>query len=107
MTTPATSRTSPLADTDRGARPARFRGDETKPSWKSTELFVYIAAVIAVLIASDLVGGGAHSGNDYFTAGKAWWFITLLTLGYLVSRGLAKAGSRTRDIDSRTDSRDR
>jgi hypothetical protein len=29
-------------------------------------------------------------------------YITLLTIGYLVSRGLAKAGSRTRDAGSRT-----
>jgi hypothetical protein len=53
MTTPATSRTRPLADTDREVRPAGSRGDETKPSWKSTELFVYLAAAIAVLIASQ------------------------------------------------------
>jgi hypothetical protein len=78
------------------------RGHETKPSWKSTELFAYLAAVIAVLIASQLVGGGVHHGNDYFTADKAWWYITLLTIGYLVSRGLAKSGSRTRDAGSRT-----
>jgi hypothetical protein len=102
MTTPATSRTAILADTDRDIRPVPARGDETKPSWKTTELYVYLAAVIGVLIASQLVGGGAHNGSDYFTADKAWWFITLLTIGYLVSRGLAKAGSRTRDIDSRT-----
>jgi hypothetical protein len=62
---------------------------------------VYLAAVIAVLIASQVVGGGAH-GNDYFTADKAWWYITLLTIGYMVSRGLAKSGSRTRDAGSRT-----
>ena len=53
-----------------------------------------------MLIASQVVGGGAHNGRDYFTADKAWWYITLLTIGYLVSRGLAKAGSRTRDVDS-------
>jgi hypothetical protein len=64
MTTPATSRTSPLADTDRQLRPARSRGDETKPSWKITELFVYLAAVIAVLIASQVIGGGAHNGKN-------------------------------------------
>jgi len=101
MTTPVTSRTSP-AGTDAEARLVRSRGDETKPSWKSTELFVYIAAVIAVLIASQVVGDGADRANDPFAADKAWWYITLLTIGYLVSRGLAKAGSRTRDGDPRT-----
>ena len=78
-------------------------GEETKPSWKTTELFVYLAAVIGVLIASNAVGDSGGSGGDVFTADKAWWFITLLTIGYMVSRGLAKAGSRTRDTDPRTD----
>jgi hypothetical protein len=82
---------------------ARPRGEETKPSFKTTELFVYLAAVIGVLIASYTVGdGAANDGNDYFAADKAWWYITLLTIGYLVSRGLAKAGSRSTDVDPRT-----
>lgn len=79
------------------------RGDETKPSWKTTELFVYLAAVAGVLIASQTVGdGAANNGADYFAADKAWWYVTLLTIGYMVSRGLAKAASRTRDADPRT-----
>jgi len=78
-------------------------GDETKPSWKTTELFVYLAAVIGVLIASNVVGDGANNnGQDYFAADKAWWFITLLTISYLVSRGLAKSGSRSRAVEPRT-----
>jgi hypothetical protein len=28
-----------------------------------------------------------------FGAQEAWFYITLLTIGYMVSRGLAKAGS--------------
>ena len=81
----------------------RVRGEETKPSFKTTELFVYLAAVIGVLIASNVVGdGAADNGSDYFAADKAWWYITLLTIGYLVSRGLAKAGSRSNDVDPRT-----
>jgi hypothetical protein len=31
---------------------------------------------------------------DYFRADKAWFYIVLLTIGYLGSRGLAKSGSR-------------
>jgi hypothetical protein len=91
------------ADTDRDMRPVSARDDETKPSWKSTELYLYLAAVIGVLIASQVVGGDAHNGNgsDYFAADKAWLYITLLTIGYLVSRGLAKAGSRARNAGSR------
>ncbi|MEU4626292.1 hypothetical protein AB0G04_40715 [Actinoplanes sp. NPDC023801] len=81
----------------------RSRGEETKPSFKTTELIVYVLAVIGVLIASNMVGdGAANNGSDYFAADKAWWYITLLTIGYMISRGLAKAGSRSNDHDPRT-----
>ena len=83
----------------------RARSEATKPSFKTTELIVYVLAVIGVLIASNAVGdGAADNGGDYFAADKAWWYITLLTIGYMVSRGLAKAGSRSSDHDPRTDS---
>ena len=45
----------------------------------------------------------ANDGSDIFAAHKAWWYITLLTIGYMISRGLAKAGSRSSDNDPRTD----
>ena len=81
----------------------RSRGEETKPSFKTTELIVYVLAVIGVLVASNMVGdGAANDGGDYFAADKAWWYITLLTIGYMISRGLAKAGSRSNDHDART-----
>lgn len=75
---------------------------ETKASWKTTEFWIYIVATIGVLIASMTVGSdssasSAANGNnagDYFRADKAWFFITLLTIGYLVSRGLSKSGAR-------------
>jgi hypothetical protein len=79
-------------------------GEETKPSFKTTELIVYVLVVIGVLIASAATGdAGSENGGDVFAADKAWWFITLLTIGYMVSRGLAKSGVRTRDTDPRTD----
>jgi hypothetical protein len=79
-----------------GAYQAAYaRGDETKPSVRSTEFYVYLAAVAAVLIASYLVGEG-NGDVDVFRADRAWWFISLLTIGYLISRGLAKAGSAWR-----------
>jgi hypothetical protein len=73
----------------------RPTGNETKNAFLTTEFWIYLAAVAAVLIASDLVGRTANHA-DYFRADKAWWFISLLTIGYLGSRGLAKAGSPTR-----------
>ncbi|MEU7995621.1 hypothetical protein AB0B83_09810 [Micromonospora sp. NPDC049060] len=109
MTTPTVNRmTDRVTDhdghhVDHDVRHAHRHGDETKPSWKTTELAVYVLSVIGVLIASNAVGdGAADNGGDYFAADKAWWYITLLTIGYLISRGLAKSGSRSRDNDPRT-----
>ena len=69
-------------------RPARRISTETKASPKTTEFFAYIAAVVGVLIASAVV-----DAQD-FGAQEAWFYVTLLTIGYMVSRGLAKSGSR-------------
>jgi hypothetical protein len=54
-----------------------------------------VATVIAVLVAPGLVGDSDGRG-DVFLADKAWFYVTLLSIGYLISRGLAKAGSRGR-----------
>jgi hypothetical protein len=62
------------------------RSTETKASTKTSEFFVYLAAAAAVLIASLIVDG--------FNATEGWMFFTFLSIGYMVSRGLAKSGSR-------------
>ena len=105
MTTAANGTTGTYTGTDTGHDVRRpRRGEETKPSFKTTELLVYVVAVIGVLIASAVTGdAGTENGGDVFAADKAWWFITLLTIGYMVSRGLAKAGTPSRDTDPRTD----
>lgn len=47
--------------------------------------------------------GGTGHGQG-FGAEQVWFFATLLTIGYMVSRGLAKAGSReAHDRDARGD----
>ena len=61
---------------------------ETKSSYKTTELIAYVVAVIGVLVASAMV-----DVSD-FGAQEAWFYVSLLTIGYMVSRGLAKSGSR-------------
>jgi len=81
------------------AQPARVtarRGGETKAFYKTTEFIVFIGATIAVLLASYFVKATDGHG-DYFQADKAWLYVVILSVGYMVSRGLAKSGSRHRD----------
>ena len=61
---------------------------ETKASFKTSELAVYVLAVVGVLVAAALT-----DVSDFGTQ-EAWFYVTLLTIGYMVSRGLAKSGSR-------------
>jgi hypothetical protein len=70
------------------AHATRRISTETKSSYKTTELIAYVATVLAVLIAA------AVTDNSDFGTQEAWFYVTLLTIGYLVSRGLAKSGSR-------------
>jgi len=73
---------------------------ETKAAVKTTELIAYVVVFIGILIASVVVNGGDNSSDpDLFTADKAWLYITILTLGYMLSRGLAKSGSREPHTD--------
>jgi hypothetical protein len=55
------------------------------------ELIVYALAVIGVFIASAVVDEDDGSG---FSASQAWFYVTLLTIGFLISRGLAKINAR-------------
>jgi hypothetical protein len=65
---------------------------ETKASFKTTELVVYVLSVLGVLIASAVTD--VNADGQGFSAYQAWFLVTLLTIGYLISRGLAKSGSR-------------
>jgi len=72
---------------------AADRFTETKAAFRTTEFIVYLVAVVGVLAVSALVGDSDGRG-DVFLADKAWFYVTLLSIGYMISRGLAKAGSR-------------
>ena len=65
-----------------------LKGTETKAAFKTTELIVYALAVLGVLLASFIVQEAS------FGADHAWRYVTYLTIGYMISRGLAKSGSR-------------
>lgn len=71
--------------------PTRRGWTETKASFKTTEFFAYLAAVVGVLIAAGVVDENNAGG---FGAKQAWLYVTILTVGYMLSRGFAKSGSR-------------
>jgi hypothetical protein len=68
------------------------RSTETKASFKTTEFFAYLAVLAGILIAGAVTHGG-HA-HDFLRANQVWLYATILTIGYMISRGLAKAGSR-------------
>src|SRR5215207_5429345 len=86
-------RTRPGAtDGGRTAPVARHRRTtETKAAFKTTELIAYVVASAMVLIAAAVLDESDAGG---FGAKQAWLYFTILTVGYMISRGLAKSGSR-------------
>ena len=82
-------RTHATTDHHANVQTAQRVSTETKASFKTTEFIAYVVAVIGVLVASAVADGASDFG-----AQEAWFFVTLLTIGYMVSRGLAKSGSR-------------
>ena len=61
-------------------------GDETKNALKTTEFFAMVGINAAILIAA----WASDSLNDV----RAWTLVAAVAIGYMVSRGLAKSGSK-------------
>jgi len=76
---------------------------ETKSSLRTTELIAYAGAVLAVIITALAVDEDGQRGNDPFGAESAMRYITYLTIGYVLARGLAKSGSHENRIEHNTD----
>jgi hypothetical protein len=66
---------------------------ETKHSSKTSEFYAYIAVLVGILVAGLLTKAG-DGHDDRLQSSQVWLYITLLTLGYMLSRGFAKSGSR-------------
>jgi hypothetical protein len=58
---------------------------ETKPAFQTTEMIAFVAVLAGIFIAAAI--------EDDFGATRAWLYATILTIGYMISRGLAKSGS--------------
>ena len=98
-TSPAVPTRATDGRADRGPSAVR-RTTETKAAFKTTEMVAYVVAVVGVLIAALIVDQADAGGLG---AKQAWLYVTILTVGYMISRGLAKSGSR----DPYTEDRDR
>jgi len=62
------------------------RGDETKNALKTTEFVAMVGVIAAILIATWV----SDSLNDV----RAWTLVAAVAIGYMISRGLAKSGSK-------------
>jgi hypothetical protein len=81
---------------------------ETKAAPKTTEFIAFVAVTAMILISAAMIKGGDSAGTDEFIARQAWLYVAILTAGYMISRGLAKSGSREPYFDgARNEHRDR
>jgi hypothetical protein len=60
--------------------------DETKHALKTTEFYAMVGVIGAILIASAV--------SDSFGDRRAWTLVAAVAIGYIVSRGLAKSGTK-------------
>ena len=69
------------------ARAARTTGthDETKWALLTTEFWAMVGLIVVILIATAI----SDSLNDV----RAWTLVAIIGTGYIISRGLAKAGT--------------
>ena len=77
---------------------SRFGGSdagETKPFFLTSEFVLGLIAVVALLITV--------AANDDLGARFFWIWTSVILAAYMVSRGIAKAGSRSRSYDPRDD----
>jgi uncharacterized membrane protein AbrB (regulator of aidB expression) len=58
--------------------------DETKWSVLTTEFWAMVLVIVAILIATAV--------DDAIDAPRGWLLVTIVATGYIVSRGIAKAG---------------
>ena len=64
----------------------------SQSAYVTIELILYLLATLGIFITAAVIDeSGSGQG---FGASEAWFYVTLLTVGFLISRGLAKLGGR-------------
>jgi hypothetical protein len=76
-----------------GMRPRRQFPIETKPFFLTSEFVGAVLAIAGIAITA--------AASDSFGAWRAWLLITAVVVGYMVSRGIAKSGTRSNSSDPR------
>jgi hypothetical protein len=81
-----------------GAAPARGGAlrrltTETKNALKTTEFWAMVVVIAGILICAAAIKGGDNT-TDEFIARQAWLYVSIVAGAYMISRGLAKSGSR-------------
>ena len=76
-----------------GMRPRREYPIETKPFFLTSEFVGSVLAIVGIAITA--------ASSDAFGAWRAWILITAIVVGYMLSRGIAKSGTRSHSSDPR------
>jgi hypothetical protein len=97
-----------VAATDNRSRSVTRRlTTETKHALKTTEFWAMVGVIVAILISAAVINGGDTApGTDEFIARQAWLYVAIVAVGYMISRGLAKSGSREPYDEERRRDRD-
>ncbi|MCS5721825.1 hypothetical protein N1028_15760 [Herbiconiux sp. CPCC 203407] len=74
---------------------------ETKSAFKTTEFYIWLIVSAAILIAAAVTDQG--DDGQGFGADHAWQYVAVVTAAYIISRGIAKAGTRARGNDNDND----
>jgi hypothetical protein len=61
---------------------------ETKAFFRTSEFWFAVLGVVAVLLAAY------NDGGDSMTRDDGWRYAAFIAIGYMVARGLAKAGTK-------------
>jgi hypothetical protein len=82
------AQTADHAQSPASYRPARRTFTEAKNGFKTSEFYMMVLAIVAVLVATYA------DGDDTLTQNDGWRYAAWIAVAYIVSRGLAKLGTR-------------
>ena len=90
---PATATARPSTATATGC--GRSGPVETKPFFLTSEFWGAVIACVGIAITA--------ASSDAFGSWRAWILIAAIVVGYQLSRGIAKSGTKSRSWDPRED----